>query len=50
METVTEKLSNGNEITYKVIGGTAWLREDVPAVVLDWLRALPDTDQTPAWV
>jgi hypothetical protein len=30
--------------------GTAWLREDVPAVVLDWLRALPDTDQTPAWV
>ena len=30
--------------------GTAWLREDVPAAVLDWLRALPDTDQTPAWV
>jgi hypothetical protein len=30
--------------------GTAWLREDVPADVLDWLRSLPETDQTPAWL
>lgn len=30
--------------------GSAWLYEEVPADVLDWLRALPDTDRTPAWV
>ena len=30
--------------------GTAWLHEDVPADVIEWLFALPDTDKTPAWV
>lgn len=30
--------------------GTAWLHEDVPANVLDWLRQLPDTDKEPAWI
>ena len=30
--------------------GSAWLREDVPAEVLDFLTSLPDTDVTPAWV
>lgn len=30
--------------------GSAWFREDVPADVLDFLRALPDADRTPAWV
>ena len=30
--------------------GTAWLKEDVPTDVLAWLRGLPDTDTTPAWV
>lgn len=30
--------------------GTAWLHEDVPPNVLEFLTALPDTDQQPAWV
>ncbi len=30
--------------------GTAWLREEVPTEVLDWLRALPETIKTPAWI
>lgn len=30
--------------------GSAWLHEDVPASVLEFLRALPDTDTQPAWV
>lgn len=30
--------------------GSAWLREEVPADVLSWLRALPETDVNPAWV
>ena len=30
--------------------GSAWLHEDVPAEVLEWLLALPDTDRRPAWV
>ena len=30
--------------------GSAWLREDVPQDVLDWLFSLPDADRTPAWV
>lgn len=29
--------------------GTAWLNEEVPIEVLDWLRALPETTKTPAW-
>jgi hypothetical protein len=36
METVTEKLSNGNEITYKVIGGTAF-HVDTPESVVNIL-------------
>jgi hypothetical protein len=30
--------------------GHAWKREDVPAEVLAWLEALPNTDKTPAWI
>lgn len=30
--------------------GSQWLREDVPAEVLSWLRALPDADVQPPWV
>ena len=30
--------------------GTKWLRREVPEDVLDFLRALPETDKTPAWV
>jgi hypothetical protein len=30
--------------------GSAWLKEAVPADVLEFLRALPNTDITPAWV
>jgi hypothetical protein len=30
--------------------GSAWLREEVPQDVLDFLKALPNTDKTPAWV
>ena len=30
--------------------GSSWLSEEVPADVLEWLRGLPDTDVTPAWV
>ena len=29
--------------------GSAWLKEEVPAGVLEWLRALPDADMVPAW-
>jgi hypothetical protein len=32
METVTEKLSNGNEITYKIVNGTAWYAATPDAV------------------
>ncbi len=37
---------NGEEYFY----GHAWLKEDVPDDVLEWLFSLPDTDKTPAWV
>jgi hypothetical protein len=30
--------------------GSQWLREDVPADVLEWLQSLPATTRTPAWV
>lgn len=30
--------------------GSAWLKEEVPADVIDWLFSLPDTKTTPAWV
>jgi hypothetical protein len=30
--------------------GSAWLRREVPADVIEFLRSLPDTDITPAWV
>jgi hypothetical protein len=30
--------------------GTAWLFEEIPADVLQWLENLPDTKITPAWV
>jgi hypothetical protein len=29
--------------------GHSWLREEVPADVIGWLRALPDADKKPAW-
>ncbi len=30
--------------------GTAWLHEDIPSEVLDFLSSLPDSDRTPPWV
>lgn len=30
--------------------GSAWLREDVPADILEWLRNLPESSQRPNWV
>jgi hypothetical protein len=30
--------------------GTAWLKEEVPAEVIDFLNSLPETDRKPAWV
>jgi len=30
--------------------GSEWKKEAVPADVLEFLRALPDTDVKPAWV
>lgn len=30
--------------------GTAWLKENVPDAVINFLLALPDTDKTPAWI
>lgn len=30
--------------------GSAWLREEVPADVVDFLLKLPNTDKQPAWV
>lgn len=39
-------IHNGKPYAY----GSAWLRVDVPADALEFLKALPDTDKTPAWV
>ncbi len=39
-------LHNGKPYSY----GHAWLFEEVPDEVLDFLRGLPDADKTPAWV
>ena len=39
-------LHNGEPYSY----GHAWLREEVPADVLEFLAGLPDTDREPAWV
>lgn len=39
-------LHNGKPYRY----GSAWLKMDVPAEVVAFLEALPDTDITPAWV
>jgi hypothetical protein len=30
--------------------GSAWLKQDVPAEVIEFLKGLPDTDKKPAWV
>lgn len=30
--------------------GTAWIKEEVPEDVIEWLFALPDAYKTPAWV
>jgi len=30
--------------------GSAWKKEDVPKVVIDWLFSLPDMRVTPAWI
>lgn len=30
--------------------GSQWLFEPVPVDVVDWLKALPETDKAPAWV
>jgi hypothetical protein len=37
---------NGKPYKY----GSAWLREEIPSEVVEFLASLPDTDQTPAWV
>ena len=29
--------------------GSAWLREDVPELVIEWLKELPTVDTVPAW-
>jgi hypothetical protein len=29
--------------------GSAWLKEEVPAEVIDWLFALPDSDERCVW-
>ena len=39
-------LHNGKPYEY----GSAWLRDEVPADVLEFLRGLPDADKQPAWV
>lgn len=39
-------LHNGKPYSY----GSAWLREDVPADVLEFLYTLPESDRDPAWV
>jgi len=39
-------LVNGKPYSY----GSAWLREELPAEVVAWLEALPDSDLAPAWV
>lgn len=39
-------IHNGKPYEY----GSAWLSVDVPADVLEFLHALPDTDTAPAWV
>jgi hypothetical protein len=30
--------------------GSAWLKEEMPASVIEFLKSLPDTDQKPAWI
>lgn len=30
--------------------GSAWLKEEVPQSVIDFLWSLPDSDKTPAWI
>lgn len=30
--------------------GSKWLREELPASVIEFLQALPDTDRQPAWI
>lgn len=39
-------IHNGKPYSY----GSAWLHEEVPEDVIEWLFALPDTDITPEWV
>ena len=41
-----EYLHNGKPYSY----GSAWLKVEVPAEVLEFLSGLPDTDIQPAWV
>lgn len=42
----TEYLRNGEPYSY----GSAWITEEIPAQVLAYFRALPDTDYSPAWI
>ena len=44
----THPLAECSVCGYKL--GSAWLLEPVPDSVIQELEALPDTDQTPAWV
>lgn len=38
-------IHNGKPYRY----GSAWLREELPQDVIDFLASLPETDMTPAW-
>lgn len=49
LQALTEaKLNPDPETGYRY--GHAWLKEEVPADVLEWLQSLPDTDREPAWI
>jgi hypothetical protein len=39
---------DGENVGYRY--GTAWLREDVPADVVEFLASLPDSKRVPAWI
>lgn len=39
-------IRNGRPYRY----GSAWLKEEVPAWVLDWLQSLPEAKTQPAWI
>lgn len=46
LDPAPDYIHNGKPYYY----GHAWLTVSVPDAVIEFLRALPDTDKTPAWV